>query len=144
MENPNILRVPLYIWLFTMITSPLILVLLFVRRLSLGINQLIETFPIIFPIMIIGAFISFPALFVYCSAYIKINKSNQTIFFKKFILCLIGLLLITLTLFIVFGQWIFTLNYDTYRFILAYFMPFVAFTIVYKMGDTQNGKKKFL
>ena len=99
MTDAKPLKYPLNIWLYTVLSSPM-LFFIFLKSYSFSnFKEFLDFLPSIFPITFLGALVSLPALFFYCLVYLRIQKLPFSIWVIKLLTTLSGIFFIFGTLY---------------------------------------------
>ncbi len=129
-RSPNALKYSVKVWLTSVLISPIAIIIVWKAKDEY-----------IFVSMIMGLILSFPGWLVFYLTTISVNKSTWTIFQKKSMLILIGILLITVTIYIP-SPILVNSSSETINSILGYTSITILGIIVYKLENPEENHDK--
>jgi hypothetical protein len=88
------------VWLFTLVVSPVLIILFLVYFKSGKFSDIIAAFPIWFFSVLFGSVLSLPALFLFSLLYKDLRKRNMADWLKKSIYAIVGVALLWVTFYL--------------------------------------------
>jgi len=126
----------LKVWLFTVLASPILVVVGMVYQRPGSINDFFEALVRIWLLAVIfGSALALPALFLFRLLNKDLQGRKMPVLLKKIIHAIVGLMLLWLTFFVINRNIFEELSWDNSVWVLAYSLSLLIGALTYKMND---------
>jgi hypothetical protein len=142
MTDPQTFKFPLTVWLYTILTSPILVVIAIQGFDFSKLTDILKALPDLIPMSVVSGIISLPTLFFYCQFYRKIERRNFKPWVTRFWMILCGILCVIVTL---YGLgFVFSLSVppildpSVLSIIVPYIISLSVFSMVFKLSSSRR------
>lgn len=137
------MKYPVKVWLLTVVAAPFVFLITMLLYNKGSISNIASGFPIIFLMILFGTLFSLPSLFLFWLLSDELNELEMSQWARKLTLCVVGILFVWITFFIInrnlFSDW----NFNDYIWPVVYSFVLTIFTVLLRMPESVTEQQEF-
>jgi hypothetical protein len=131
---------PLKTWLFTILVSPFLFILILGIYNSSTLSQIIESIPLLFYMNVFGLVLSLPSLFLFWLLFKELKSSSRSIWLKKLLLSLVGIVFIWITFYLLDRKYFSEVDFQTLMWPGIYSITLPIGVFLFKFNTLNHSK----